>query len=538
VVGDDRLKAAVAKILQRSERQEDLGKLVGTFVDVGILPQLENRNNQIFYGRRGTGKTHVLRVLGARLRDAGELVVYIDARTLGSTAQFSDPTVPLRQRCLALFRDVLTPIHDRLLEHIIDHPPLDPAVGARALDACDALGQSIIDPVETVSRSSVKENVAQQIERSGSARAELGRDVAKLSAAAETKAKDEKAWEVTSTVRTDDKVVFPTLHGALNDTLSLSDVHLVILFDEWSSLPSDVQPYLAEFLKRGVLPVQRATIKIASLEYRSRFTLHQGQGYLGFELGADISAAQDIDDYYVFDRNPEAITDAYADILYRHLAAELPADYLDSLRIPNPAALQSRLFTEKATFQELARASEGVVRDLINIFTKAYFDALRRRRDSIDRKAILDAARGWFEQDKAQHLDDSLHEVLRRIVDEVIGNRRARSFMLPRELEHHPVVQRLFDARVLHHMQRGYAHKDNPGVRYNIYSLDYGTYVDLLGTSKQPELTLAAVDENQERDEEFAVPFDDKRAIRRILLTEDVLANPPRSDPRKEQPIS
>jgi hypothetical protein len=39
-------------------------------------------------------------------------------------------------------------------------------------------------------------------------------------------------------------------------------------------------------------------------------------------------------------------------------------------------------------------------------------------------------------------------------------------------------------------MQRGYADKDNPGVKYNIYTLDCGTYVDLIGTVKQPAIDL------------------------------------------------
>ncbi len=168
-------------------------------------------------------------------------------------------------------------------------------------------------------------------------------------------------------------------------------------------------------------------------------------------------------------------------------------------------------------------ASEGVVRDLINIFTKAFFDAHRRGRDSVDRRAIIEAARQWFEQDKSQHLDEQLQAVLQRIVDEVIGKRRARSFLLPRQLERHPVVQRLFDAPVLHHMQRGYADKDNPGIRYNIYTLDYGTYVDLLNTSKQPLLDLIEEDREENTEPDLIVPFDDKRSIRRIILTEDVL---------------
>jgi hypothetical protein len=66
---------------------------------------------------------------------------------------------------------------------------------------------------------------------------------------------------------------------------------------------------------------------------------------------------------------------------------------------------------------------------------------------------------------------------------------------------------------------RGYADKDNPGVRYNIYTLDYGTYVTLLGTSKSPE----GFDEMTVVNPDFVVPFDDRRSIRRIILTNDVL---------------
>ena len=108
--------------------------------------------------------------------------------------------------------------------------------------------------------------------------------------------------------------------------------------------------------------------------------------------------------------------------------------------------------------------------------------------------------------------------MLRNIIDDVIGQRKARSFLLPRELERHPVVQRLFDARILHHMQRGYADKDNPGIRCNIYTIDYGAYVDLIGTSKEPEVDLL-----ERSGSGVIVPFDDKRSIRRIVLKEEAL---------------
>ena len=145
LIQDPKLKAAVSRIMQRSERQTNITKLVNTYVDVGLLPQLRNRNHQIFYGRRGTGKTHVMKVLETDfLNDDKLTVVYIDCRTLGSTTQFSDTSFPFGRRCLALYRDFLLAIHHALLEHIIECP--SPQAN-EALEAADQLASIVTDPL-------------------------------------------------------------------------------------------------------------------------------------------------------------------------------------------------------------------------------------------------------------------------------------------------------------------------------------------------------------------------------------------------------
>lgn len=509
--------------MQRSERQTDITKLVNTYVDVGLLPQLFNQNHQIFYGRRGTGKTHVMKVLEtAFLKEKNLTVVYIDCRTLGSTTQFSDQSLPIGRRCLALYRDFLLAIYQALLEHIIEYPSKQ---ADEALGAADQLASIVTEPLTKLRASKVEAEALDATSNQENIQGRLAANVrgvdSQLSGGFNNTSERKDRQTAEYLVETEDKIVFPELHRHLHQVLKLAETNLVVLVDEWSSLPSDVQPYLAEFLKRGVLPLNEATMKISALEYRCKFSNRTPNGLIGFELGADIATAPDLDDYYVFDRNPSQITDVYADMLFRHLSSELEEDYLQKkYNVTSGRQLASRLFTERATCAELARSCEGVVRDLINIFTKAFFDSQRRGRDSIDKFAIVDSARQWFEQDKAQYLDDELQLVLRRIVDDVIGKRRARSFLLPRELERHPTVQRLFDARVIHPMQRGYADKDNPGVRYNIYSIDYGTYVDLLGTSKEPEVDLI-----EREDTEVVVPFDDKRSIRRIVLHREILGD-------------
>lgn len=477
---DQILRTAVSSIQQRSERQQSERKLIQAFVDGGILAQINNRNNQIMYGRRGTGKTHILKVLGSTVAEGPtNTVVYIDARTLGSTSQFSDHTVPMKQRCLSLFRDVLGEIYNGLLYHIINEPT--PAANA-ALEALDEFGKRITEPV---SRYSVEAITSRRIDRSSksdSVDISVGLRDSHVTVDGSVDKSLEEEQTTSYHVAEEDKIIFPALRSSLTDVLQKADTTLYILLDEWSSIPIDIQPYLAEFLKRAFFPNSQIVVKIASLEYRSRFGERQNPTQiLGFELGSDISTAVDIDDYYVYDRNPEHVTELFSDMLYKHLQSEVPQRYLESnYEISNARKLATMLFTDRYTLKELVRASEGVARDLINIFAFAYFAAQRTVKEKITKTLIIEAAHQWFEQDKAKNLDEELLGSLTAIVEEVVGRRRVRYFMLPREAEGHPVIRRLFDARVLHLIQRGYVDSRHPGERYNTYTLDYGVYSELL----------------------------------------------------------
>lgn len=512
------LMKAVASIKQRSEKQPDITKLVDSFVDVGILPQLNNTNSQIVYGRRGTGKTHVLSVLGQELRRGKNTVIYIDARNLGSTAQFTDESISLRTRCVSLFRDVLGQIYNGLLEYIVEHPT---ALARHALDELDNLGSLVTASVQQQGESQITSRSKESASDSSEAKLQIQKESLGFSAGRTSSAGTESEITVSHKISSDDKVIFPALADAINSLLVKADTDLYVLIDEWASIPLALQPYLAEFIRRSFLPNPRIAVKIAALEYRSQFGIRKGKGeMLGFEVGSDIAVSMDLDDYYVYDRNPEKVTQTFASLLQKHLLTEVGDDSALASDLSDEQKFVASIFTNKGTFQELVRASEGVARDLINIFLHSYFAAQRKGQEKIDKRTVLEAARKWFEEDKQQNLDENLRLVLQRIVTEVIGHRKARSFLIPRELERNDVIQALFDARVLHLMRRGYADKENPGVRFSIYTLDYGTYVDLLNTSNAPAVDFES---GKDVDPEFIVPFDDKRSIRRIVLKDDVL---------------
>jgi hypothetical protein len=518
---DDLLMKAVSSILQRSERQQDPHKVLGSFVDHGIIAQLYNPNNQIIFGRRGTGKTHVLRVFAAQLAaDPANIVLYLDARTLGSSSQFSDPAISLKQRCLALFRDILGEIYNTLLNHVV--ASVD-ETSSSALESLDQLGKVATQPVSQYTVEAMTRRTLDKAGATNSIGFSINSGIGATLGLEDQRAREEEA---TTSYRAniEDKVIFPALGSLLADVLQVAKARLYILLDEWSSIPMDVQPYLAEFAKRAFFANPNVVIKIASLEYRSNFGERQPWGILGFELGSDISTSLDMDEYYVYDRNPELVTDIFGDILFRHLKSELPALYLEKkYEIHDGAGIAMKFFSDRFAFQELVRASEGVARDLINIFIASYFGAQRRARKQIDKPTIVEASRQWFEQDKARNLDGVLRANLEKIIKEVIAGQHVRSFFLPLGLERHETIQRLFDARVLHLTKRGASYQDHPGIRYNIYTLDYGTYVDLLNTDHAPVMGFEEV--KGEIPKNFIVPFDDNRMLKLVVLSETALAN-------------
>jgi hypothetical protein len=103
-------------------------------------------------------------------------------------------------------------------------------------------------------------------------------------------------------------------------------------------------------------------------------------------------------------------------------------------------------------------------------------------------------------------------------VDKVIGERRARAFLLPQTDRDDPLIATLYDARVLHVIKRGVAAQDRAGVRFDVYALDYGCYVEFINTARAPEGLFEADSEETTEGTWVEVPANDYRSIRRSIL--------------------
>jgi hypothetical protein len=516
------MNRAFNRVPRRAEHRQ-AEQLRDTFVDSGVSAALEAIDHQVLYGRRGTGKTHALRYLETKVQAGGDVAVYADLRTIGSPdGLFSGDTAPPTERAARLLVDLLGMVHEGLLAAALDDETL--ISDTAFVDKLDALLAAI-----TTVRVAGEVEVSLEGEEKGSEKAAAGARVsigprpgldAQLSAENAQKSREllRETRRGTERIGLNFADVARSLRE-LAETLSTKRVWL--LLDEWSSVPSEVQPYLGEFLVRCVTPLQMFTVKIAAIEQQTNFQVRLGNGTaIGIELGADVAANIDLDEFMVFEQNEERARSFFRGLHFKHLTAGVDED--EKVEGLNTKADLVRLgFTDKRAFDELVRAAEGVPRDAINIVAKA---ALRAGMGKVSVADVRAAARAWFQTDKEAALRSRPEAplLLNWIIAEVIREKRARGFLVNQKAAGAPLLLALFDARVLHLVRRGYSAQDEPGERYDVWVIDYGAYVDLIHTKLEPQGLLP---HGETSDGGYVdVPSQDLRAIRRAILDLDKFA--------------
>jgi len=461
--------------LQRRAESSDREFLQRSFVDVPPLLQLlSSRNHQVIFGRRGTGKTHALRYLAGVLRSSGDLPVEVDLRTAGAVGKYSSAHTPLDQRGSGLLADVLGHIQNALVdvaltEGNIDLRPLDEL--AEAASTVEVVGSVEAERAFEAGRSS-----------GASSSAEVRVGLSSIGIGGSLGSSETSNERIEARLR---ELGVPQLHlnfGAVAQALdrvgqAFAPRHLWILIDEWSSVPIELQPLLADLVRRCILPVPGFTVKIGAIEDRSWFRANTEYGdYIGIELGADVTADIDLDGLLSSSQDLERPLQFFAALFHRHVISTASTT---SVRLRSPRQFVTRAFRDQGTFAELVRAAAGVPRDGINVLGLAAQEA---NESSIRLAHMRSAARDWYQRDKETAVRGTpAKAALDFIIDEVIGNRRKRTFLLRQDTggSGHFLVRQLYDARIIHLIKRGIAVASRPSARFDAYAIDYGCYVDL-----------------------------------------------------------
>lgn len=510
--------------LSKRAESYDASHLANSFVEIGNVPALlKNNDSAVIFGRRGTGKTHLLSYLSSLIKASGGVVVSIDMRTIGSSSGlYADHGIQLSERATRLLRDTGNAIHEGILEAytepsaLVFSADLIPSLDL-LIDASNSIAIDGAVTREVGSQRSAEETNADQIGLNFS-----GPKISASFSISETMRSGYGENERQSVSGTESvRINFGGLTSALDRVVkALPNKRLWILLDEWSEVPLDLQPYLADMLRRGFMAVRGVTVKIAAIEHRTSLRLVSettGQN-IGIEMGADVAVSVNLDDHMVFENDSASASQFFAQMLFRHMRAIAVAESLGFEGV-TPDDLVRQMFTQRDCFSEYVRASEGVPRDAINILSKC---ALRAGNDKISMPIVREAARTWYSTFKQNDVSSRprASALLDWIKSEVIGKRKARGFLLDVN-SRDPLVDYLFDSRVLHIIKRGISSKDSEdsGRKFNAWVLDYGCYVEFFNTAAAPRGLFEVEEEIASATTQFVeVPHTDYRSLRRAIL--------------------
>ncbi len=562
------MRAAIGELASRAEADPVGDVLSATYVDPRLTEQLATSNHQLLFGRRGTGKTHALRVMAERLgRRPSEVVIYADLRILGDT-RVQRP----QERAAVFLRQLLQLVQRELVNRS--------GSGYAFANARKAMAQ--FEKVLAEQGFALRELTSERTSgESGETSARAGVKVSPTSAGVSAGVEAKEGFHETDkdsrTFVPVEQVDFTAVAVALKDVSQAAGLkRLTLLLDEWSEVkPIQAQVYLADYIKHVFFAVDGASVKIAAIQHRSRTRgVDVGGAEIGFEENQDVFAVTMLDEQaFSYDRDPQRVEAMLEQLLYRHLAVELaraaergdllpgpppprphflkrlfqheaaPAEDVvvrvaDALRRPGwgerffadigdefmrerfavatPDELVAAMF-DGAAFSELARGAQGVPREFLNVLSRAVFDP--GRQGKLDVRAIragLLTAQGT----KLKGLEGPEKAMLSALIRTVTAQ-GARCFLADHQLADDETFQALVDERLLHRLNSDVADPREPADIYDVYTLDYGSYVRMIaeGELRDDDLTAGLQAPAGGR----LSPFGDGRYIRRVIVTRDAL---------------
>lgn len=462
--------AAIQNIVRRNEQMVDLEHVALSFYDDHVVSQLININNQSIQGRRGTGKTHLLRMIEATLQRTNECVVYIDCRMLGSagTIQSNDK----KYQAMHLFRDFVDIVVHRLKNHFsMDNPIFANAGNSQFFleiqqqiekinSACTEYFVSDFEIVQPREDTDYKVENMPSADTGGrfSFGFGSGKNVGR-----------EKCEKRQESFKGNETIVFPDISKNVEQLTKLSRARIYLLIDEWSSIHYESQPIFAEFLKRCFLCCPYVTAKISFVSHRTKFINKSKSGSLGIELSAELPCKVDLDEIFVFDKNPGRVVKFMGNLLIRHIQAFTGRTDVQLADIASGF--------ENSAFTQLVRASEGNARDFINILdmciSQFFFDP--DRTCVISSLDIINAAEKWFYAEKYASLSDYGQEYFNDLLEYVVFDQHTRGCFIDESELTNPNIGELIDARALHIVSKGHIYSGYKK-KMALIVLDYGAY--------------------------------------------------------------
>jgi hypothetical protein len=519
------LRPAVDAIQERAEQLAPSAEVSALYVDTSLLPVLLPLKNQVIYGRRGTGKTHLLLRLAGEYRDrfpdSRHLPVYVDGRQMKQRVLATD-MAPVS--LLLLYRELLDGIIASLRELLSDEVTLGvldricpgadkkkrvervredlaalhrrtrfgdielgTATGTLSASEEQAATKKVGKSLEARIRANITADVAGQVD--AKATGQLGAGAKRSTESSQQAA---EALKVTYNVLT--VLDFGAIAADMASVLDRLDTQgLVVLFDEWSSIPRALQPAFADMIRSTLAAEARVVVKFGCIPFHTLLSTTTADGdIVGYRVGEEVFVDADLDRLFSSYGDVGGAATFLLSVLHKHLGSELES--LKETSVDDAIQLfNGQLFKNDRTISELVSASAGIPRDFLRIFVRSY----RNRPDTlpIDEKRVREAIHDFFTFEKNEDFGEESPErtLFEELFREVCLANQTPFFLVSTARGTNQVLRNLWDRRLIHLLYREYFAfaGEEPGT-FDIYVMDYGRFVSLRSAAKGEQLVTAA----------------------------------------------
>lgn len=446
----------------------------------GTLRRALSRRHHIVFGRRGSGKSSLLRKAAADLTVDRAPIAWVDLEPFkGHT--YPDLILSVLIATLKAFRAwldgaaVATANKKSFWSKLFGKTPSKPAYNKAQ---CKALSERLRKEIETLEVQlhstdeadlKVKTAASEAVALEGVSSAGVSGPGVQLGAKAKSSESSNKTAEIEEQFKRS-KVDFLRRHvmdyQALFDELAtISQCDSFLFLDDLYHIRKDNQPSVVDYM-HSIAKGHRLWLKFGTIRHRTEWYIH-GNPPVGVKLGDD---ADEID----LDLTLEKYT------LTKEFLAKILSNLTHAVEL-----VPSDLLTDGA-IDRLVLASGGVARDFLSIFRRAVDVARERGRDRINAEDINVAAgeydsskREEFKRDTYSDEEDSLDTVFQRVRDFCLEKVNSNCFLLNKDARgsHIDQIHELVDLKLLHLVRSRVTVKTTrQGKIYEAYMLDLSQY--------------------------------------------------------------
>ncbi|EKO3944204.1 hypothetical protein F7U70_003110 [Vibrio fluvialis] len=424
------------------------------YLDVqGVMGRLKIKQNHIIFGRRGSGKSLLLK----SLRDDSE----VECISV-NLEDFKDISFPnsIIQVQKAIIKKLLPNVASRYPWYSANSIKKTFPLKRRLLKQIKSLNHHLAHP------DLYDQEVKEKSSRKGTAKAKKkafgGEGEGTYEASKETELSKQLRIDKLDILKND----LSNIKELFSDVAEHIGKDIFLILDDFYFIRKDEQPYFIDFFHRVSKNIP-LYLKVATIQHRSKLYI-QDQNYVGVELPHD---AQPIHlDYSLqdFDRLVSFKRELLAHINQK---AGVDIDY-------------NSLITENA-FRFLCLASGGVPRDFFSLLVS--LEPIFGGDRSVSKPNVIEKAienvRNKMDSLKKDASDEDilLENYLQIIRSEIIDKRRWNAFLLSNsEVHKYPqinqAIKELVDLRFIHLVNPNTSASNSDGTRYSAYMLDIGLF--------------------------------------------------------------